>query len=537
MIRFFISFFIFSSIVAQEEQAWVFFTSKNVEVSLLDNPSEFLTAKAISRKERHEIVIDEKDFPLDQNRVRMISNEQGINYVTQSKWFNAVYVKGEESDIRRLSSLEFVASIFFMNRGLNNDTSSKERIKSKKEQNNKFIEESTFEYGRTSTQINQINLAPLHDKGFSGQGMTIAVLDSGFENVDVITGFERSRINSKILGGYDFPNRTDEIFQYKNSDHGTSVLSCMTGFIEGQFVGSAPDASYYLFRTEIAERESPEEEALWIAAAERADSLGVDVLNTSLGYTTFDDSKYDYSPADMDGKTTFISQGVTLALEKGMIPVTSAGNTGGSPWRIISAPADSNAALSIGAVDFSGEKAAFSAFGPTADNRIKPDVVALGQGTSVLNDQGNIVSSNGTSFSGPIVAGAVACLWQAFPNKKPKEIKEMIRVTASLSDTPNSDLGFGIANFGLAYSDAVLDSEITEVGESDENDLISTFVDYYLIINERLVGSEIQIFDLQGRLVLKTKTLTNKVEIHTLQDGIYAFRHSVNDEVTVFVKN
>ncbi len=537
MFRIIFFLFITSFVFSQEEQAWVFFTPKAFESSMLETPADFLTTKAVVRKERHGIAIDERDLPLDEANINTLITGTGVTYITQSKWFNGIYVKGLESSIRALTSFDFVDSVFFMDRSLNGNSGAK-KLKSNKGNNiDKFAQESTFNYGNTSVQINQINLPPLHNAGFSGEGMTIAVLDSGFENVDIIQGFQRARTNGKILGGYDFPNRTDAIFEYKNSDHGTSVLSCMAGFVEDQFVGTAPDASYYLFRTEIAERESPEEEALWIAAAERADSLGVDVLNTSLGYTTFDEAKYNYSPSDMNGQTTFISQGVNIALKKGMIPVTSAGNTGNDSWRIVSAPADSPAAFSIGAVNSSGTKASFSAFGPTADNRIKPDVVAMGQGTTVFNDQGIINTSNGTSFSGPIVAGAVACLWQAFPNATPQEIMDLVRSSASQFNSPDNNLGYGIADFGAAYNGSLSVEDFTQVEIQEGQDLISTLVDVYLQINERLIGSVINVFDLQGRLVFETEALSSRIEVEALQEGVYIFQNSSNDKATLFIKN
>lgn len=536
MFRYILFFLVSTIALAQTEQAWVFFTPKSFDDTVFDTPTNFLTDKAIARKNRHDIVIDQYDLPLDQNNIATISSQIGINYITQSKWFNAIYVSGTQTNIEALISFKFVDRVFFMNRSLNSSNSSKKINTLEGIHLNKLEEKSNFSYGSASTQINQINLAPLHNAGFTGKGMTIAVLDSGFENVDVISGFNRARNNGQILGGYDFPNRSDAIFEYKNSDHGTSVLSCMVGFIENEFVGTAPDTSYYVFRTEIAERESPEEEALWIAAAERADSLGVDVLNTSLGYTTFDEQKYNYSPSDMNGTTAFISQGVRFALQKGMIPVTSAGNTGNSNWRIISAPADSNAAFSIAAVNANGTKASFSAFGPTADNRIKPDVAAMGQGTTLFNDQGAIATSNGTSFSGPIVAGAITCLWQAFPNKKPIEIMNMVRESASQANNPNTNLGFGIANFGSAFDGTLFSSRDIANQTQSNNNLLNTIVANTLFINKNIVGNIITIYNLEGKRLFEFIALTNAIDVKNLPEGIYIFKPNSNENATIFIK-
>ncbi len=532
MSKFLCLFFISISVWCQTEQAWVYFSPKDYEPSIFNTPKDFLTEKAVSRKNRHEITIDERDLPINQNLVKFVKNTTGISYITQSKWFNAVYVSGTKTDIKALENESFVDSVFFMNRSLNTSTASKRINPNVAKKGSKFQETTDLKYGNTATQINQISLAPLHNSNYTGEGITIAVLDSGFENVDIINGFNRSKTNGKLLGGYDFPNRTEDIYAYKNSDHGTSVLSCMAGFIENQFVGTAPDASYYLFRTEIAEKESPEEEALWIAAAERADSLGVDILNTSLGYTEFDESKYNYTTSDMNGSTTFISQGTTIALEKGMIPVTSAGNTGSSIWRIISAPADSPSTLSVGAVNSTGAKASFSAFGPTSDNRTKPDVAAMGQDTTVLNDQGTIVTSNGTSFSGPVIAGAAACLWQAFPQKKPLEIMNLIRSMGNQANNPDNSIGYGIPNFSKAI-DTLTNSSVSK----PEQDLVNTFVTHTLKIHPTIKGKEILIFNLQGENIFKTIPKDTSIDIQNLSDGVYIFKYDKNDKGTIFIKN
>ena len=527
-------FLLFTGIVeiglAQTEQAWVFFTSKPNTEERLKTPSDFLTEKAILRKQKYNIVIDSRDLPLENTPVNFVKNQIGITFLAASKWFNGVYVEGDKTAIDQLKDSDIVERIFFMNRslntvGANEYTSAKAKILHR----DKFENLLNFEYGNTKTQVDQINLNALHNAGFTGKGITIAVMDGGFKNVDIISGFNAARTNNQLLGGYDFENKSANIYAYKGNSHGTSVLSTMAGLVKNQYVGTAPGAKYFLFRTEVAESETPKEEAYWIAAAERADSLGVDIINTSLGYTVFDDSKYNYSINDMDGKTTFISQGTNIALEKGMLPITSAGNSGSGSWRIISAPADSESALSIGAVNASGQKAGFSSFGPTADGTVKPDVVALGQGTAVFSDTGTMVTSNGTSFSGPLIAGAVASLWQALPDKTPQEIMKIVRLSATMAENPDNNLGYGIPDFQKAYenADSLLSIKETEIPTDTKLKIIENPIREQLKI--QLPNSNktlpFEIFDVLGNEVLSGVAQKNRpINVANLASGLYFFK-------------
>lgn len=330
--------------LAAQEQAWVFFTPKeNIDIQL-QTPSNFLTEKSLLRKQKHSITIDERDLPINNSLINTLKQQTGITYLSTSKWFNAAYIEGTQTDIEALLNLSFVDSVFYMDRSLNTSAAAKKLTTTNVDkQLNKFkIEAITdFIYGDTQTQVEQLNLQALHNNDYTGTGITVAVMDNGFNNVNNLVAFDRARENNLLLGGYDFETKTDAIYEYTGGSHGTNVLSTMLGYVENEFVGTAIDAQYYLFRTEVDGSESPKEEAYWVAAAERADSLGVDIINTSLGYNEFEEAKYDYTTADMDGKTTFISQAATIALEKGMLPVNSAGNSGNSAWNIITAPADS----------------------------------------------------------------------------------------------------------------------------------------------------------------------------------------------------
>jgi len=526
---------LYSSLLVAQEQAWVFFTEKPDWETRIETPTDFLTTKAITRKEKYNIEIDARDLPLEEDYVNEIKLATGITYLASSKWFNGVFVEGLQTDIEALTTLTYVDSVYFMDRSLNASERPATSSKPSKIDHEKFTEETTIEYGSTTTQIEQINVDGLHDLGFTGEGMTIAVMDNGFVNVDTIEAFDRARENNLLLGGYDFEDKTDDIYAHTGS-HGTNVLSTMLGYIENSFAGTAIDAQYYLFRTEVDASETPKEEAYWIAAAEMADSLGVDIINTSLGYSTFQDAKYNYATSDMDGETAFISQAASIALEKGMLPVTSAGNSGSSSWGIITAPADSPGTLAIGAVNYLGNVASFSSRGYSADGRVKPDVMAMGVTSSVISSSGSIATSNGTSFSGPITCGAVACLWQSLPDYAPTEIMEAVRESGHIYATPNQDYGYGIPNFLAAYN--LLSNENFEY--ITQYSLLENPVSDSIQLNFpfETTNTDYRIFDITGQLSLNGNCSTNEtIDVNNLSEGIYFLQLEDVQNLIKFVKN
>ncbi|MBT8287633.1 MAG: S8 family serine peptidase, partial [Bacteroidia bacterium] len=421
---------------AQVEDAWVFFNDKdNVDASLAD-PISILTQKALDRKSNHGVAVDFRDVPVNETYITQVKNATGISVWAKSKWFNAVHVRGSQADINALLSLGFVDHVEFANSDLNAG-------RTLQPIGNKFaVEDSrvSFNYGQTQNQVEMLNLHLLHELDHTGDGITIAVLDSGFPGVNTNAGFQRLRDAGDLLDGYDFVDRTVNVYAFSSSDHGTKVLSTIGGFLQDQFVGTAPDASYYVFRTEDVLSENPVEESYWVEAAERADSLGVDIINTSLGYKGYDNPNYSYTSADMDGQTAFISRGANIAAEKGVLLINSAGNSGASG---VNAPADAPGVFSIGAVDANGDYAAFSSQGSIVQPTQKPDVMARGSGSSVINFSASILQNNGTSFSSPILAGAAACLMQALPDLTPDQLKSIIRQSASQYDSPDFFMGYG----------------------------------------------------------------------------------------------
>ena len=510
--------------VAQED-AWVYLKNKPNAATFIATPLTMLSQRALDRRTKQDIAIDSKDVPLDATYYLQIKNATGITVLAKSKWMNAIHVQGTQTAINNLkTTFSFVDTIEFANRALNAKGLVLQEVTEVKKRN-KFAEISTtFNYGNATNQIEMLKGDFLHQQGFTGTGMHIAVIDAGFPNVNTLAAYKRLRDNNQILGGYDFVNRSTDF--YTGHNHGAKVLSDIGAYVENEFVGTAPDASFYLFRTEDASKETPLEETLWVEAAERADSLGVDVINTSLGYTTFDNPNYNYSYADMDGKTTFISRGAEIGVSRGMILVNSAGNEGNDPWKYMGAPSDAVSVFSVGAVKASGDIAAFSSFGPTSDGRVKPDVLAQGQGVYVVSHTSSLsYPSDGTSFSAPVMTGVVACFWQAFPNLTNTQIMQRIRESADRYNNPHVQYGYGIPNFETAYGTVLNVDEVSLIKGIAvyPNPLQNTFT--LKLGNADLGSLSIQIYNVIGKKVYEKHTLQSRtVDVSTLKSGIYILK-------------
>jgi hypothetical protein len=317
------------------------------------------------------------------------------------------------------------------------------------------------------------------------------------------------------------------------NSHGTQVLSTMGGYVENQLVGTAPDASYYLFVTEDSSSETPLEESLWVEAAELADKLGADIINSSLGYFHFNNSNYNYSYSNMDGNTAFSSKGANIAFSRGMIVVVSAGNSGNTANPNISAPSDATFALAVGAVNSARNYASFSSIGPSFDGRVKPDVMAQGQSSVVAMPSGDIAVNSGTSFSGPIIAGMVASFWQALPNLTNARIVQLVKESSSRYNNPNVQFGYGIPNFQLALNTALENNQFNSEG----------YVVYPNPVNEEVIFSfpsnnifrEISIYNSLGQEIHKCNTI-NQLQLISLQsfeNGMYFYEiTSGNDTFT-----
>jgi len=422
---------------------WVQITDKNNNSYSVDRPYEFLSQRAIERRERQGISIAREDLPVTSAYLDSLE-EHPLKIIYTSKWLNAAVIQTTDPGLEQtLEDLPFVSDVEYLYRSDIN----------KKSACNKWAESSYAEYLHSDHQVEMLQGHRLHQMGYEGEGMIIAVLDGGFANTDIIPGFDSLFMNGRILGTRNFVEPDSSFFWKTNGSHGTNVLSIMGGNIPGQFKGSAPKASYWLIQTENVPDEFRIEEANWLAGAELADSVGADIINSSLGYSIgFTDTLHNYTYSDMDGKTTLVTRAAQLAASKGIVVVNSAGNSGrpSNPWGYITAPSDGENVLSIAAVDSAKFRAEFSSKGPSYDGRIKPDIAALGVGTWVILSDGTVSRVNGTSFSSPVVAGLAACLWQKNPGISNLELLDAIRSTSSLNPYPDNFLGYGIPNFSIA---------------------------------------------------------------------------------------
>lgn len=513
--------FVISTTAMAQQDALVFFVDKADVATSIANPISILTQDALDRKAMHGIAIDERDVPVNEVYITEIKNQPGITVHAKSKWLNAVYVRGSESAINGLTSLASVSDVEFADKTLN-------RRPFQKKQRDKFALENeasrvTYNYGAAANQTEMIGADFLHEEDFTGTGMVIAVLDSGFPNVFTNNAFSDVVSDGRLLGTYDFAERQTNVDG--TGSHGARTFSNIGAFLDGSqdFVGTAPEASFYLFRTEFAPTENPVEEAWWVEALERADSLGVDVVNTSLGYQDYDNPNYDHSYEDLDGETTIAARGGNIAFEKGMLLVTSAGNDGGG-FTFVATPGDSKGVLTVGAVDSSGDYAGFSSIGPTVDGRIKPDVMAQGLDAAVVDQDGDVTFNNGTSFSSPIMAGAVASLWESRPEVRNDVIMQIIRESAHLFNNPTDEMGYGIPNFEDAYNAlqllAIEEQVLKEnfaVYPNPVRDVMN--VSFPKTIEEATVS----IYDVLGKRVLQQKITStgNRVNVSQLSEGMY----------------
>ncbi len=540
MYRIFIFLFLLSFPVCAQEHAWVYLDSKENVATYLANPLTMLSQKAIDRREAQGIAIGYSDVPITPGFITDISNAPGITYIGASKWFNAIHVFGSEADINALTSAySYIESIEFADDSLNPSSLLTETT-TVDVPVNKFPEETTsimYNYGIAQSQMEMFKAHKLHEQGFTGEGMTIAVIDTGYPNVDTNAGFQHLRDNGHILGGYDFVNNTSNV--YTGYFHGANVLSLMAGYYNdtNNYVGSAPNADYYLYVTEDIDNETPAEETYWVMAAEQADYEGVDIINTSLGYFAFDEVKYNYNyTTDLDGNTAFITRGAEMAFSKGLLLVTAAGNYGNNAsWGgRISVPADAPNTIAVGAVNASGTYVSFSSKGPTSDNRIKPDVCVQGQGAAHINTSGAIATGDGTSYASPLLAGGIACLWQAFPNATNAEIVQMVKESASIYTTPNYTLGYGIPNLELAQSLSVSHVQSNKDIVAYPNPTESTIKIKNLTSSTQYVVS---LFNMLGEKILQ-KTMSkhsNNIDLSKYASGVY-FANIETENKTTAIK-
>ena len=434
---------------------YVQFTDKNDSPYSIDVPEAYLSQRALDRRARLGIAIDEYDIPVNPQYLEAVAN-CGAELINPTKWLNGVTVHvTNPTIIDAINALEFVETV----RNCPNHPEAQLRKQQWLEKAMTPVEGGVMMrgyYGGGYTQITQLNADVLHDNGFQGEGVVVAVLDGGFVGTESHECFDNMCEEGRLLGVRDFVYGSTSV--YSQSTHGTSCLSTMAAYVPQTFVGTAPKASYYLIHTEDGNSETIAEEYNRVSGAEYADSLGVDVTSTSLGYIDFDDnmSQWDHPFEHFDGHTAPMTIGIEIAASRGIVCLNSAGNEGDGICTL-GIPADAEHILTVGAVDDHGERAYFSSVGPTYDGRIKPDVMAMGYGTYVASGDdsgwwggGPYYNGSGTSFSNPVLAGAVACLRQARPEASVQEICDAVRMAGNNANTPDNYYGYGIPDFAQA---------------------------------------------------------------------------------------
>ncbi len=537
---FFLSFFILNSSFCISQitpsRYVVKFTDKNGSPFSISAPEQFLSQRALQRRLNQNIAIVENDIPVNQNYVDSIV-VTGAQVLNRSRWHNSVTILATDSaQVDAINALPFVVQV--------NDVALSQQpvtnLKNKLEVETSVAYKSetvspeinNADYGLGLNQIDMIGGIPLHEAGFRGEGMWIAVIDAGFFNADNLTVFDSLRNENRIITTKDFVD--GDLNVYGSSTHGSMVLSTMAGNIPGQLIGTAPKASYLLLRSEDGATEYLIEEYNWASAAEFADSMGADVINSSLGYTDFPGTTQSHTYADLDGNTTVVTISADIAASKGIFVVNSAGNEGNSAWFHISAPADADSVLAIGAVDADGNYASFSGKGYSFDGRIKPNVVAQGQAAAIVNvSTGEIMTGNGTSFSGPIITGMTACLWQANPTMTNMELMHAIEQSASQYNTPDSLMGYGIPNYSIANlilsnwfpSDISKDELLTVFPSPFAEDVTGVF---YSALDQ---STEVRLTAIDGREIYfhenyfrkNTSNVMRLPELENLAQGVYIF--------------
>lgn len=488
----------FLSVDGQVNRYMVFFSNKDNTPYSISNPAEYLSERSLNRRLNQEITIVEDDLPVDPDYVAQLESES-ITVFYKTKWMNGVLVQVDETKIALIEAFEFVTGTELVAGGeglLNPDPTSGRKFKGSGGSRIKSLKSS-------QTQNAMIAVDLMHNRNFKGQNMLIAVFDGGFSGVIEASPFQHIIDDNRIIATYDFVSNSNDVYSALD-DHGTRVFSAIGGFIEGEYAGTAYEADFVLCITEEIPTEYRIEEYNWLFAAEFADSLGVDVINTSLGYNIFDDDRtMDYNLTDIDGQTAIITRASNMAAQKGMLLVASAGNK--DFWDEITPPADSEGVLAVGMVGVNGLISSGSSIGPTADGRIKPDVVAQGVGTAVINKNGSIVSGNGTSFASPLVAGLAAGVWQANPDWTNFEVMEAIKMSGDRAESPDNSYGYGIPDFIVAAGNSILsvDDILTQKIKVYPNPFSDNKV--FIDLNSELVHGDLEIalFNLSGKLLLQ----------------------------------
>lgn len=471
----------------------VFYNTKNGTPYTIDQPEAYLTARALERRATQNIQIDSTDLPVNPAFIDSLQSV-GAQIRFSSRWFNFTVIKGNDSVLEEIEKFSFVQN-------------TTKRVFAQKSDPDKLVNKFENEYDKSLLNgpgyeevQGQINIAPLHNMGYRGAGMRVAIIDAGFTGMNTMNAFSHLYDEDRLVATANFAQDTTV---YYGHTHGTAVGSIMCADLENEYLGAATEAEYVLIRSETGSSEYVAEEYSWVAAAEFSDSIGVDVINSSLGYTTFDWPSQDHTHDDLDGESTIVSRAAGKAFEKGILVVVSAGNLGNAPWQYVSVPADHPDVLTIGSVNINGDLSGFSSVG-LPEHDFKPDVVACGElAPYVFSDF--VYNGSGTSFSSPLIAAAATCLWQAYPDSNNEAIANAIRSSGDNYPNGNNLIGYGIPDFEKAY--ASLDSSSLLPDDPNVAECISVYSDQNGAIHLHVYTPEntsvqLKVFDLQGKLMI-----------------------------------
>ncbi|HET9826261.1 MAG TPA: S8 family serine peptidase, partial [Chitinophagaceae bacterium] len=431
------------------------FKDKSGTPYTFSNPLAYLSQRSIDRRTRYNISIDSTDLPVNPSYVTQIRNVPNVTILNISKWLNAVTIQTSDAiAVSTINAFSFVTSSagIAARKGntnpiaIENSEVESDFLPVNSNVRTQKIEGDYYDYGTTFDEIHLHNGEFLHDVGLRGQAMQIAMLDNGFNNYTSPTlhAFDSANTNHQVLGGYDFVAHNSLI----NDDgtHGMACFSTIVANMPGTFIGMAPESKFWLYQTEDNTSEYPIEEFNWSCGAEAADSSGADVISTSLGYTTFDNQTLNHTYADMNGNTTMCAIAADLAAKKGMLVFAAVGNSGSSTWHYLGTPSDGDSVIAVGAVSNAGVVGSFSSYGPSSDGQVKPDLAAVGVAAVIQSSSGAIVTSNGTSFACPKMAGLGACLWHGFPEFNNMKIRSALWLAGDNANNPNDRTGYGIPN-------------------------------------------------------------------------------------------
>lgn len=521
----------------------VYFKDKANTPFSTQKPEEFLSQRAILRRQRQSISITPTDFPVNPTYAQAI-RQTGAKVLFTSRWFNAALLEATDTQLAAIRSLPFFKGI---ERDLPLASSTTTGIARLGTEQAKFGTQESVDYGRMLSQLALLGVPDLQDKGFKGQGMLIALLDAGYSRANELAYLKPLFDNKRILDTYDFISRETNV--YNDHFHGLNCLSTIAAYLPGQMVGAAYEANFALYRTENEYSETPYEEATWVLAAERADSLGADIISCSLGYSQFDDSRYDYTYQNLDGKTALISRAAKIAARVGILVVVAAGNEGNDPWKYITPPADADSVLAVGATYTNRSYAPFSSIGPTVDGRIKPDVAAVGVGAVIGNNvgTGSVSTGNGTSFATPQIAGLAAILWQSQPHLTAQQLIGVLRKSGHQAANPDNMLGYGVPS--VKQAEVIIEQEYPPLAlEPTALTHIEVFPNpsqefIFLRFGMKpiLQSTQITVLNTNGTELYKNPTSTEplvKVPVGYLPTGLYFLKVSTDREVRVvkFIK-